>query len=595
MEPIPGSTIHPDRFVPWDPLGTLDNDALSGGVVFGDFSDALIAGAYETATALYFEGSLQRALHYVLQGAIETTEADYGFVGVCEGDSLRVYAWSGLQWDPTDTSGLIAETDRSYSRDGYVDFGQDDNLFMRVVREARPIVENDRVAHGGRTLPSGHPPLTSFIGMPYVVDGQSLAMIGVARSRGAFAIGADQIVERWTRIVGLIYRLRARQFELAAAYREKLELGRVDTVSNVVAEIAHDINNEFFTIRATAAALQARALGDAEEDIANLNAAVTEASEIVSSFVQKARGTRDASDFNDLVVEIAERKSRLDLIVGSATPVMLDLASEPLPVALSRADIRRILLNTCWNAREASPEANARVTITVRRATADDLNGLSGIQGDHPYALLAICDRGSGMDADTLARATKRFFTTKDVGGSNGLGLASVARVVATAQGKLDIRSAVGVGTCVRIVLPLVGAAPTTVPVQRSARAAKPADQALSLLVVDDGKATARIIQAMCEAAGHRVEIFTRADEALVWANRAGVPIDVLVTDIRMEPFDGYQLADQIKKAHPDIGVVFMSGYFPDTNIPPHPDGAALVRKPFDDVSLLQKIAEVAK
>jgi CheY-like chemotaxis protein len=62
-----------------------------------------------------------------------------------------------------------------------------------------------------------------------------------------------------------------------------------------------------------------------------------------------------------------------------------------------------------------------------------------------------------------------------------------------------------------------------------------------------------------------------------------------------MEPFDGYQLADQIKKAHPDIGVVFMSGYFPDTNIPPHPDGAALVRKPFDDVSLLQKIAEVAK
>ena len=191
--------------------------------------------------------------------------------------------------------------------------------------------------------------------------------------------------------------------------------------------------------------------------------------------------------------------------------------------------------------------------------------------------------------------ATKPFFTTKEDGGSNGLGLASVASVVASAQGKLDIRSAVGAGTCVRLVLPLADAAPTSVAEERPAPLAEPVDQALSLLVVDDGKATARIIQSMCEAAGHRVQIFTRPDEALVWANRAGVPVDVLVTDIRMEPFDGYQLAEQMKKTHPDMGVVFMSGYFPDADIPPHPDGAALVRKPFDDVSLLQKIAEVAK
>jgi two-component system sensor histidine kinase FlrB len=66
---------------------------------------------------------------------------------------------------------------------------------------------------------------------------------------------------------------------------------------------------------------------------------------------------------------------------------------------------------------------------------------------------LCITDRGTGIDAKTLARLGEPFFTTKTTG--TGLGLAVVKAVARAHQGTLQLRSHLGRGTCAMVTLPL--------------------------------------------------------------------------------------------------------------------------------------------
>jgi len=71
---------------------------------------------------------------------------------------------------------------------------------------------------------------------------------------------------------------------------------------------------------------------------------------------------------------------------------------------------------------------------------------------------LCVSDAGTGIDAQLLARLGEPFLTTKATG--TGLGLAVVQAVVRAHQGTLKVHSKVGRGTCVQVVLPLIGELP---------------------------------------------------------------------------------------------------------------------------------------
>jgi len=77
-------------------------------------------------------------------------------------------------------------------------------------------------------------------------------------------------------------------------------------------------------------------------------------------------------------------------------------------------------------------------------------------EGTPPYVVFSVQDNGCGMDDGQLAVATKRFTTNKSDIGGTGMGLAIAQRVIEEQhRGRLEIASAVGQGTTVRIVLPL--------------------------------------------------------------------------------------------------------------------------------------------
>jgi signal transduction histidine kinase len=115
------------------------------------------------------------------------------------------------------------------------------------------------------------------------------------------------------------------------------------------------------------------------------------------------------------------------------------------------------LVNLAINARDAM---NMGGVITVRTAALDpDLIGDVRELVPGNYVVLTVLDTGIGMAPEVLDRVFEPFFTTKDLGRGTGLGLSMVYGFVKQSGGHVQIDSAPGRGTMVRLYLPIAVAA----------------------------------------------------------------------------------------------------------------------------------------
>jgi PAS domain S-box-containing protein len=188
-------------------------------------------------------------------------------------------------------------------------------------------------------------------------------------------------------------------------------------------------------------------------------------------FVGKEPAKGDPVNLSALVLELSER---LEGELGAGAQLSYDL---PVDLPVVRVDPIRMRRIVCGLVRNAADALSPRVgTITVRtRAIRPDAELLARIQP--PGALreghcvaLEVRDTGCGMDAPTAARALDPFFSTKSPG--RGLGLSEVLGLVGTLGGGLDVASAPGRGTTVRLLFPALpeGADPAEPAVGRSGR-----------------------------------------------------------------------------------------------------------------------------
>jgi CheY-like chemotaxis protein len=170
--------------------------------------------------------------------------------------------------------------------------------------------------------------------------------------------------------------------------------------------------------------------------------------------------------------------------------------------------------------------------------------------------LLQVRDTGTGMTPAVIARAFEPFFTTKARGHGTGLGLATVHGIVHQNNGEVTIKSIIGQGTAVLVVLP------TT---KRSAPLAAITTKSLGgneriLLVEDEAPlrvATARLLASK----GYQVLVAGDGVEALEVLDRADGRIDVVVTDLAMPRMGGTELARLLDIRDATLPVILLSGY----------------------------------
>ncbi len=248
---------------------------------------------------------------------------------------------------------------------------------------------------------------------------------------------------------------------------------------------------------------------------------------------------------------------------GIFIKIETSLAPELLPILGVESELREALVNLVFNAIDAMPEGG---TLTLRTKSSGDPARLIQVE---------VIDTGVGMDEDTQRRCLEPFFTTKGERGT-GLGLAMVYGIVRRHNADIDIESAVGRGTTMRLSFPMP-AAQSTEPGRSATTLTVP--KRLRLLVVDDDPLLIKSLRDTLEMDGHVVVTANGGQDGIAAFHKAragGETFAAVITDLGMPYVDGRQVASAIKAVSPSTPVIMLTGWgqrlVAEGDIPPHVD-----------------------
>jgi PAS domain S-box-containing protein len=295
----------------------------------------------------------------------------------------------------------------------------------------------------------------------------------------------------------------------------------------------------------------------------------------------------------DLNTVVADMETLVGRILGEDVAIETRLAPALPSVHADPSQISQAMLNLAANARDAMPTGGHLIIETAEVMLDESYTGRHGLPRTGPHVMLAVSDTGTGMDAETQVRAFEPFFTTKPKGKGTGLGLAMVYGIVKQSGGDVWIYSEVGVGTSVKIYLPVY---------EEAAPAAPPdvAPAALSwgtetVLVVEDEPGVRVLATTALMTQGYTVLEAAQGSEALeIAANHVG-EIDLVITDLVMPGMSGRQLAGHLSTLRPSTRILYMSGYTDDAAVRHGLVGPsfAYLQKPFSLAGLAAKVREV--
>jgi PAS domain S-box-containing protein len=358
---------------------------------------------------------------------------------------------------------------------------------------------------------------------------------------------------------------------------------KMETVGRLAGGVAHDFNNLLTVINGYAEfALTEIPEGDPLREMVQ---------EIYDAGQRAAALTRQLLAFSrrqvvqpvalDLNVVAEQMKKMLERLIGADVHLKSDLAPELWRVRADAGQIEQVIMNLAVNARDAMPEGGT-LAVTTRNV----------IENGGEQVMLAVADTGCGMDDATQQRLFEPFFTTKQPGQGTGLGLATVYGIVAQSGGRIDVTSAVGLGSTFRLFFPRIADASGGLSLQRPEGVVRGTER---ILIVEDETSLRRIAERILQAAGYSTVCAHDGHEALALLASDAEPVDLLLTDVVMPGMSGHELASRVKTSHPQLKVLFTSGYLHDV----FPDPARLapdvhfLGKPYSPSTLTSKVRDV--
>ena len=377
------------------------------------------------------------------------------------------------------------------------------------------------------------------------------------------------------------------------------QLQKIEAVGQLTGGIAHDFNNMMAAILGGLRLIERRlARGDTklgpliEGATESANRAVQLTRRLLAFSRQQALSPRPV-DANKLITGMSELLQRTIPEVVSMETVM---AGGLWRIHIDANQLENAILNLAVNARDAMQEGG-RLTIETANTHLDE-----AYAAEHAdvtagqYVQIAVTDTGIGMSPEIRERAFDPFFTTKPDGQGTGLGLSQVHGFLKQSGGHVNIYSEPGQGTTVKLYLPrFIGPdiAALEMPAADSLRTAP--DNEMILVVEDDARVRSTTIELLHEL-GYRVVEADSAPAALR-ALDTHPDISLLFTDIVMPEMNGRKLADEVAKRHPEVRILFTTGYTRNAIVHNGVLDARvhLIVKPFTLEALAAKIGDVLK
>lgn len=398
------------------------------------------------------------------------------------------------------------------------------------------------------------------------------------------------------RLVGVFQDITDRK--AAEEQRDQLEgqlqqAMKMEAVGRLAGGVAHDFNNLLTGIAGYTNLLLSHLsfddpmAGDLRE-IQNATQSAVELARQLLIFSRKQLIEPRVLNLNDLVQRLHKMLVRL---IGEDIELSANLCRDLGYAKVDAGQFEQILVNLVVNARDAMPDGGKLVietaNLSVDAAKSDPrLNMQPG-----SYVTLTITDTGIGMSRETKSHLFEPFFTTKPKGRGTGLGLATIYGAVKQSGGNIEVFSEEGKGASFRISLPRVPEITEQVKEENSLNSGMRGGNETILLVEDEHIVRELAIKVLGRL-GYKVLQAPDGAQALAVASEYKDPIHLLLTDVVMPGINGRQLADRLAIIHPEMKILYTSGYTEDA-IAHHgviEEHLNFLGKPYSPQSLAKKI-----
>ena len=512
----------------------------------------------------------------LLNTLLELTDSEYGFIGevlfredgsaAMEDSLMKIRGVPYLKTHSLTNIAWNEETQRLYEENyaAGMEFANMDTLFGAVIMTGKPVIANSPATDPRRGgIPSGHPPLLAFLGLPFFQGEKLMGIVGIANRPGGYPASLAEDLQPFLVTCSILvegYRLDRQRREVEAKlHQTNEELARATRLKDeFLANMSHELRTPLNAVLGMTEGLREKIFGP-----------ITEAQENALATIDRS-GTHLLALINDILdlAKVESGQITLDIKPAVIGPVCLTSRTfvkqqaqkkhisleleQPADLPLVRIDERRLcqaLINLLSNAVKFTPP-DGTVTLTVGHSpaipaalqaaeihtilappriesSATPATAKDALSPDSLY--LTVADTGIGIAAADVAQLFQPFIQVDSALNrqyqGTGLGLALVKRIMALHGGSLQLVSLPEVGSCFILGLPIAPQPPTD---RRDAAPAVPKDSNAaadpspmirpSVLLVAQGHAQVNTIAAYLKAKGFPIRIADHPAAALALA-----------------------------------------------------------------------------
>ncbi len=284
----------------------------------------------------------------------------------------------------------------------------------------------------------------------------------------------------------------------------------------------------------------------------------------------------------------------LNRLIGEDIDLLWVPGQELRRIKIDPTQVDQILANLCVNAKDAIATHSGRITIETAMVTFDNAYCAAHV-GFIPgtFVQMSVSDNGIGFNKETAEKIFEPFYSTKGLGLGTGLGLSTVYGIVKQNSGFINVYSEPNVGTTFKLYFPVCNEDPVVLMDQVEQLPVEGRGEII--LLVEDESGILEMTKEILEKLGYSLLVASSPRQCLEMVERYSENIDLLLTDVVLPEMNGKELAYQIQTRHPDMKVLFMSGY--TANVIVHngvlDEGINFIQKPFSIGDLTSMIRDV--
>ncbi len=371
---------------------------------------------------------------------------------------------------------------------------------------------------------------------------------------------------------------------------------RLETLGMLASGIAHDFNNVLAGILGHTTYLKTILPGKGPhvESLTAIEDGAKKATTIIQQILNFSRldSAQKSGKINlcDLVVKTCNLLRRAISPEYCLEPIV---PLDSVNVLAVEAKLAQVIVNLVINSRDAVKKSGGRIRVSV-----DDRPDREHLQEIFhtddlaltEYAAICVEDNGHGISPEILTRIFEPYFSTKQEKGT-GLGLATVAAIVKSFGGVIEVTSEVGVGTRVNVFLPVMNGE------RENVAAPEATERRLEtgterILVIDDETPVRNVLSVSLQHLGYKVDVASSGVEAIEKFTEGGNRYDLVLLDMLMPVLSGEKVFFKLKAIEPEVKVLVISGFASEqavNNILKN-GGLDFIQKPFTIEELSKRV-----